>query len=399
LRQHRESVSLEFGSSMYQIAILDAIGNQAAVLRSTLESRLQDLKLDPSRDAEFLGEHQLHRLRADSKKVGVLFSDGAGGQGLASQVQMLLDSPAVVVPAVTSLQDFSSKVPPALLATNGLELDPADARLEKVAGLLLELLGLLRKRRRLFISYKRTESAAVAQQLYHGLDERSFDVFLDTLSVRPGDQFQEQLWHRMTDSDVVILLYTQSVHSSGWVEQEIERANGMKITVLQLIWPGVPRDRRTELFEPVYLKAGDFDSDRPGRIAASEVSRICTLVESLRARSLARREAGLVETLRDRAAKLRMTTSVQPARHVDVHCDAQTFARVIPSVGVPDSEALQLWALAPAEGAAPREVVLLYDSLNVTANWRTHLDWLGGYLPVKMLKVFEVDKWLGSLCP
>jgi hypothetical protein len=114
-------------------------------------------------------------------------------------------------------------------------------------------MGLLRKRRRLFISYKRTESAMVAQQLYHALDERGFDVFLDTLSVRPAEQFQEHLWHRMTDSDVVILLYTKSAHASGWVEQEIERANGMKITVVQLIWPGVSRDPTTLLFEPVYL--------------------------------------------------------------------------------------------------------------------------------------------------
>jgi hypothetical protein len=68
-------------------------------------------------------------------------------------------------------------------------------------------------------------------------------------------------------------------------------------------------------------------------------------------------------------------------------------------VGVPDSEAVQTSALAPSGGAAPREIVLLYDSLNVTANWRSHLDWLSGYLPVKTLKVFEVDKWLGNLCP
>jgi hypothetical protein len=82
----------------------------------------------------------------------VLFSEDAGGQRFASQVQTLLDSPAVVVPCVTSLDNFTSKAPAALLAANGLELDPSDTNLEKVAGLVLELLGLLRKRRRLFIN-------------------------------------------------------------------------------------------------------------------------------------------------------------------------------------------------------------------------------------------------------
>jgi TIR domain len=384
---------------MYQIAILDAIGGKSAVLRSTLESRLRDLQLDASREAEFLNEHQLDRLRVDCPRVGVLFSGGAAGQALASQVQTLLDSPAVVVPAVTSLTDFPAKVPAALQATNGLELDPADPGLERVAALILELLGLLRKRRRLFISYRRSESAAVAQQLYHALDERSFDVFLDTLSVRAGAQFQEQLWHRMADSDVVILLYTQSVHKSGWVEQEIERASGMKVTVLQLIWPGVSRDPKTALFEPLYLQASDFDAAQPDRIAASRARAICTLVESLRASSLARREAELVGTLRDRAERQKLTVAVQPMRHVDIHCSTQRFARVIPSVGVPDSEAIQDCALAPVQGASPGELVLLYDSLHVTTNWRAHLDWISGYLPVKTLKVFEVDQWLKNLCP
>jgi hypothetical protein len=67
-------------------------------------------------------------------------------------------------------------------------------------------------------------------------------------------------------------------------------------------------------------------------------------------------------------------------------------------VGVPDSESFQLPALAPAGGVAPKQVVLLYDSLNVTAAWRAHLDWLQTYVPVKTVKVFEVDRWLDTLC-
>jgi hypothetical protein len=382
---------------MYQIVILDAIGDKAVILRSTLETRVRDLNLDPSNDIEFLAANELHRLDADCPRAGVLFSDGSAGQTFAAEVQTLLDSHAVVIPAVTSLIGFASKVPAALQATNGLELDPADPNLEKVAGLVLELLGLLRKRRRLFISYKRSESAAVAQQLYHALDERSFDVFLDTLSVRPADQFQEQLWHRMTDSDVVVLLYTLSVHSSGWVEKEIERASGMKITVLQLIWPGVPRDPKTQLFEPLYLDNGDFDPAHGGQLVAAKAAGVCTLVESLRASSLARRESELVGTLRERAGKLNLTTAVQPTRHVDVHTDGNTFTRVIPAVGVPDSESFHVSALAPAGGVAPKQVVLLYDSMNVTAAWRTHLDWLHDYLPVKTVKALDVDQWLGTL--
>lgn len=383
---------------MYQVMILDATGRKGATLQATLEARVRDLNLDPIREFEFLGPGDLNRLRVDAGRVGVLFSDDAAGQGFASHAQALLDSPAVVIPVVSALEDFASKVPANLAATNGMKLDPADSGFEKVAALVLELLGLLRKRRRLFISYRRTESSGVAQQLYHSLDERSFDVFLDTLSVRAADEFQEQLWHRMADSDVVVLLYTQSIHSSGWVEKEIDRASGMKITVLQLVWPGVKRDPRTELFEPLYLQQDDFDPARPGELKAGKCASICTLVEGLRARSLANRQAELIGTLRDCAAKRRLTIAVQPTRFVDVYCDANSFARVIPAIGVPDSESFHAGALAPVDGNVPKQVVLLYDSLNVAKGWRTHLDWLHAYLPVKTIKSIEVDQWLATLC-
>ena len=383
---------------MYQVVILDAMGGKGTALRSTLEARFQDLNLNPDQNLQFLGPDNLAQLDNKSAKAGVLFSNDGQGQKFSREVETLLNSPAVVIPVVASLDDFPIKVPPALAATNGMKLDPADPELNNVAGLVLELLGLLRKRRRLFISYKRTESSAVAQQLYHALDERSFDVFLDTLSVRSADLFQEQLWHRMADSDVVVLLYTASIHSSGWVEQEIERASGMKITVLQLIWPNVQRDPKTQLFEPLYLLDADFDPKLPGALKPGKAEEICALVEKLRARSLANRQAELIGTLRDRASQRKLQTIVQPNRCIDVCCDKNTFTRVFPTVGVPDSEAFQSDALAPVQGVAPKQIVLLYDALNVAPHWKKHLDWLHQYLPVKTLKIFEVDQWLSSLC-
>jgi hypothetical protein len=383
---------------MYQAVLLDGLG-KAGILQATLKNRIRDLQLDPDTTIEFLGPNDLHQLSSSSIKVGVLFSDGPVGKKFETQVKQLLDSPAVVVPAVTSLENFGDKVPDCLRATNGLLLDPADTHLETLAALVLELLGLLRKRRRLFISYKRSESSDVAQQLYHALDERSFDVFLDTLSVRAADAFQEQLWHRMTDSDVVILLYTKSIHDSSWVEKEIDRASDMKVTVLQIIWPGVDRDPKTQLFEPLYLEDKHFEPARPQTLQDSKLSEICTLVEGLRARSLANREAELIGTLRDRAAFHKLPTAIQRTRSVDVYCAKNQFTRVIPVIGVPDSESFHAGALAPPEGVQPVDVVVLYDSANIAPAWCKHLDWLDKYLPLKTLKASDADKWLGNLCP
>ena len=79
--------------SAYQIVILDALGGHDTVLRSTIESNIRDLKLDPARDIEFLGPNDLGRLRGASAKVGVLFSDGPAGQAFAMQVETAAQHP------------------------------------------------------------------------------------------------------------------------------------------------------------------------------------------------------------------------------------------------------------------------------------------------------------------
>ena len=105
---------------------------------------------------------------------------------------------------------------------------------DRVASVLLEGLGLLRKSRRLFISYRRVETQGVAIQLYEQLDASGFDVFLDTHSLRPGEPFQEVVWHRLADTDVVVLLDSPGFLASRWTEEELARANSTNLQILQL---------------------------------------------------------------------------------------------------------------------------------------------------------------------
>jgi len=60
-----------------------------------------------------------------------------------------------------------------------------------------------------FVSYRRDESRTGAVQLHDELSARGGDVFLDTHDIIPGDLFQEMLWHRLADCDVVIMLGTK----------------------------------------------------------------------------------------------------------------------------------------------------------------------------------------------
>src|SRR3546814_7633077 len=64
---------------------------------------------------------------------------------------------------------------------------------------------------------------------------RGFDVFLDTHDIRPGDPFQDVLWHRLVDSDVMVMLDTPTYFDSRWTRQEIGRARAKEIQVLSVI--------------------------------------------------------------------------------------------------------------------------------------------------------------------
>ena len=382
----------------YQVAIFDAVGSNGAVLEQTLRKRIADLGIDPTQ-LQFLDEGTLRELDPKLPCVGVLFTNDERGRDFAHEVELVLGIGATVVPVIDAVENFPPKVPDALRPINALQVGPQDPEREAVAALILELLGLMRSHRRLFISYRRTESATAALQLHGRLDARSFDVFLDTLSVRPADRFQETLWHRMADADLVVLLYTQSVLESGWVAEELDRASGMGITVLQVIWPEVKRDRRTELLEPRYLKTEQFEDEACTRLEPAALDDLAVEVERLRARALAAREALLVGNLCDLARLSGLEPTVQPTRYVDLRClnDGAT-TRVIPALGVPDALAVQQCALLPEMAIKPSSVVLLYDALSVAKSWLEHLTWLDGYLPVKTVKTENLTTWLPTIC-
>src|SRR4029079_15742943 len=109
---------------------------------------------------------------------------------------------APVIPTIAAHGNFATQIPPQLHFSNGLRRRADDAEMNELAAAMLECVGLLRKQRRVFVSYRRTESRSAGMHLHDVLSSHGFDVFLDTHDVRPGEPFQDVLWHRLCDSDV-----------------------------------------------------------------------------------------------------------------------------------------------------------------------------------------------------
>ncbi|HFQ4887586.1 TPA: toll/interleukin-1 receptor domain-containing protein, partial [Vibrio vulnificus] len=124
-----------------------------------------------------------------------------------------------IIPVVQNLEQFSNCIPEFLQPTNGYCLNGQDPEMKELATLMMECVGLLRRQRRVFVSYRRTESRDAALQMHDLLIEKGFDVFLDTHDIRPGEPFQDVLWHKLCDSDVLIMLDTPTYFESRWTRE------------------------------------------------------------------------------------------------------------------------------------------------------------------------------------
>jgi TIR domain-containing protein len=388
----------------YQVVVLDpGETGRSERLRDTLRRRLADLGLDPEQAVSFLEASNFESRTPNAPVVGIYFGSEVKKDAETEVIGQLLSLPAVVLPVVESIEKYQSLVPDALGPVNGIALDPQDSELEQVANLALEALSLLRQSRRLFISYKRLDSRSVALQLYELLDERGYDVFLDTHGVLPGEPFQDVLWHRLADSDITILIDTPNFLGSQWTQQELAEASAMSIGILQVVWPDHKRAPTTTLAIPFYLEKTHFIDPGQGnpseaKLSSEILARIAVEVERLRARSLAARHDNIVREFHVAAQAAGVDTTIQPYRYIIATKDSKKVA-IIPAVGVPTALQIQEIEskLDPAVLSGVSQGFLVYDHRGIRDRWLSHLDWLDRHLPIKTFRVTDASRWLNAL--
>ncbi|MFA7056346.1 MAG: toll/interleukin-1 receptor domain-containing protein [Candidatus Cloacimonadales bacterium] len=314
-------------------------------------------------------------------------------------IKELLDKSVLILPIYYHKESFMEYTPEILHKLNGFLLESKND-INSIVNFTLEGLGLLRQSRRVFISYKRSESSSIAIQLYEKLEKNGFDVFLDTHSIKPGDPFQDVLWHRMTDSDVVIIVNTPNFLKSKWTKMELARANSMSICILHILWPKVHLNSRAELSLVYKLQDKDIEVDQNNDLSIINETVIIDIVkkiESLRARSLVSRRTNIVNEFIQMAKDLDIKVDLQPEQNMTLEKNNKKIL-ILPTVGVPKSEVYyKSHNFFSNKSLSSFDVAyLLYDNRYVLKNWLEHLDWLDNYLPVKAIKIVEVKEWLKS---
>jgi hypothetical protein len=299
-----------------------------------------------------------------------------------------------IIPTIGPFGDFGAHIPDFLQGLNGLRRRADDPQLTELAVALLECVGLLRRQRRIFVSYRRIESRRAAMQLHDLLTARGFDVFLDTHDIRPGDPFQDILWHRLCDSDVMVMLDTPTYFESKWTRRELGRARAKEIHVLRVVWPEHKPSSSTDLAETIYLGRADL-AGADGPILETAADKIVLAVESLRSRSIAARYMSITGRFRAEVEKIGAAIEgIGAHRAISVRLPDNRKIWAYPVVGVPTAELLNDVAEKATRADQRETPVLVYDHIGIRDQWVAHLKWLDENIrAVRALKVFEAG-WI-----
>lgn len=301
-------------------------------------------------------------------------------------LQNLLDLGVPVLPIVSELPKVATEIPSILRSLNCLPYAQNGA--QRIATALLECIGLLPKQRRVFVSYRRDEAREAALQLFDILSARMFDVFLDTHGIPYAEDFQTMLWHRLCDSDVLIMLDTQGYFESRWTSAEFGRALAKGISVLRIGWPDTTPSARTATASRVELLENEV-SVVTGRLSHDALNRICLQLERVRSQSQAVRTVNLISHVRTGLETIGgELIGIGLHKSMLIRLADNREIVVYPTVGVPTSTTLH----DAAANFPHQSVAVLYDHIGLHPKWLNHLDWLGNHVKaVRWVKASEAS--------
>lgn len=355
-------------SLLYQCLIFGLpTPEQVSALTRTVSKAMADFGLQPDEHfsiSEGYGDGFLETVPT----VAVFFG---GVKSTLPEHRNLMRLSIPVVPLVSEVTKVSTELPECLRLLNALALVPEDTQLVRPCSVALQCLGLLPTQRRVFVSYRRTESRDVAVQLFEALSARQFDVFLDTHSVGAATDFQSVLWHRLCDCDVVVMLDTPGFFDSRWARMEWGRATDKSISILQVLWPAHAASRYSALATPCALADEDFAGSI---LTDSVIDKVALQVEGLRSKSIALRHANIAGHIRSSIESMGGSIEgVGVRRSLVMKLPSGTLIVAHPSVGVPTAVTLH----EAVRDGDPRRALVVYDHVGLSDEWMTHINWLG----------------------
>lgn len=390
----------------YQLILLGTDVSEKELILKKVFQFIKDLGLPEQVIKVINADNVSSEYLGNQPTFALYFGDVNGNHKHLDITDRLLKDGTMILPVYFGNPDdgaFDKEIPCILSNQNGMQFK--ENELDRIANIILESYELLRSTRKVFISYKRSESTSVAIQLFEVLESYNYDVFLDTHSIAKAEPFQDELWHRMTECDVIVLLNTPKFLESHWCKEEFAEAGTKLIGMVQLVWPNHEIkniDAGSHISYPMKLNESDFvdniynNKDR-SKLVDRIVEEIVQKVESVRARNLASRQDNLITEFRNIAKQFDRDITVQPEKFMTETLASGKRNIYIPTIGVPQSTSCQSAEIRHEFEKHPSTSIrLIYDDLRIRDKWLKHLDWLNDNFKkeIKTLKKQEFKTWL-----
>lgn len=362
-------MTVEIGSRLYDLIVLGQTrSDQIEAVRNSIEEITRSFGLRMGHEIAFSTNPE--NLDLDQKRSCAV-AYFAGENSSDNHLSELIQRSIPILPIVSSKGLVSRELPTILQPINCLFYDEQSPL--RIATAMLECVGLLPRQRRVFLSYRRDEAREAAIQLFDSLTSHLFDVFLDTHKIGLAEDFQAVLWHRLCDSDLLVMLDTPGYFDSRWTSAEFGRALAKGISVLRIGWPDSTPSARTATVSRAELLPTEVDKET-GRIDTSALDRICWQVEAVRSQSHAVRHLNLISTLRDSIERVGgKFNGIGPRKSISITLANGKNLFVYPTVGVPTSTTMH----EATTFDSLNSVAVAYDHIGLHPEWQSHLDWLG----------------------
>ncbi|HWM26260.1 MAG TPA: toll/interleukin-1 receptor domain-containing protein [Chthoniobacterales bacterium] len=234
-------------------------------------------------------------------------------------------------------------------------------KVEELALVVLARAGVTCLDRRVFVSYRRSETSALADQLFDQLSRRNFQVFLDRVSVEPGVDFQAVLFEHLADKSMVVLLNSKEFPESRWTMAELEFARQRRLNVLILQLPDADKNLGGSASEVIHVRSAQTESVSIPGVTKPQVQLKQDALEAIADRIVGEHDLMLVGRIRN----IRECVIAAARRRSEVTYTASKYDSSITLTVSPDRRTSRQYVIYPT--GYPPWVAELFD-----ASIRTH---------------------------
>ena len=279
---------------------------------------------------------------------------------------------------------------------NAFEYDDKNhsGSIDTLCDIILDKLGIIKNSRKIFISYKRSETKRLAEMVRKELSDVGYTVFLDIRDIDVGSDFMQEIRQSIVESDIFLMLNSDSYYDSLYTKKELYAAciSGAAIVVLS------SRNTRNEKLNGLeFVKIDEYNGkSRKKRLSKNDRDSILNKIGLVRLQLWKKRHQRLnrhIESFQERDVFLQ-GVYVPSKSSID-------HSSIYAITGLPDTmdfQRIQQHDIRSCKRKQKRNIAkklyALFDDLTLPASYSKHLKWLDKEMHnIKLIKTssFESD--------